>query len=135
MERYRPAAAIDLVRRLNPGRILTLYHPAYSFNADRILEEGFEDTTQGSWSEKDHPPGVFLIDGQPSGYYTTLVEVRIPEEAVLPYEWPDEASAARNFHVPADIVNRTRLRPPAAEPPTPAAATPNVASTETEEPA
>lgn len=128
------AAAIDPVRRLNPGRILTLYHPAYSFNADRILEEGFSDTTSDAWSEKGHPPGVFLTDGQPSGYYTTLIEVRIPEEAVLPFEWPDEASAARNFYVPAEIVNRTRLRPPADEPTVSADETPNVASTETEEP-
>ena len=43
----RRAVAIDPVRRLSPGRILTLYHPAYSFNADRILEEGFSDTTRG----------------------------------------------------------------------------------------
>lgn len=50
------AAAMDPVGRINPGRILTLYHPAYSFNADRIVEEGFSDTTSGS-SEKDHPPG------------------------------------------------------------------------------
>jgi hypothetical protein len=112
----RRAAAIDPVRRLKPGRILTLYHPAYSFNADRILEEGFSDTTSDVWSEKGHPPGVFLTDGRPSGYYTTLIEVRIPEEVLLPFEWPDEASAARNFYVPAEIVNRSRLRQSADEP-------------------
>jgi hypothetical protein len=112
----RRAVAIDPVRRLSPGRILTLYHPAYSFNADKILEEGFSDTEAGSWSEKDHPPGVFLTDGQPSGYYTTLIEVRIAEDVVLPYEWPDEASAARNFYVPAEIVNASRLRESEREP-------------------
>jgi hypothetical protein len=112
----RRAAAVDPVRRLNPGRILTLYHPANSFDADRILDEGFSDTTADSWSEKDHPVGVFLTDGQPSGYYTTLIEVRISEGAVLPYEWPGEVSAARHFYVPADVVNRTRLRQPDEEP-------------------
>jgi hypothetical protein len=32
------------------------------------------------------------------------------------HDAPDEASAARNFYVPADIVNRTRLRSPSADP-------------------
>ena len=130
----RRAVAIDPVRRLSPSRVLTLYHPAYSFNADQILEEGFSDTTAGPWSEKDHPPGVFLTDGQASGYYTTLIEVRIPESAVLPYEWPDEASAARNFYVPADIVNRTRLRPSPDPSTTSGDASPFTESSEAEEP-
>ena len=91
---------MDPVRRLNPSRILTLYHPAYRFNADRIVEEGFFDTTSGSCSEKDHPPDVLLTDGQPSAYYTSLIEVRIPEESVLPYEWPGEASAAATSRCP-----------------------------------
>jgi hypothetical protein len=111
----RRAAAIDPLRRLKRDRLLTLYHPAYSFAADRIVEEGFSDDTSDVSTHKDHPPGVFLTDGQPSGYYTTLIEVRIREEVVLPYEWPDEASAARHFYVPADIVNRTRLRSPDPE--------------------
>jgi hypothetical protein len=102
---------------------------------DRILEEGFSDDTPDAWSLKEHPPGVFLTDDRPSGYCTTLIEVRIPEEAVLPYEWPDEASAARNFYVSAEIVNRTRLRQPAEESATSADATSNLTSTQTEEPA
>jgi hypothetical protein len=36
---------------------------------------------------------VFLTGGQPDG----LIEVRLPEEAILMYEWPDAGSAAR-FH-------------------------------------
>jgi hypothetical protein len=111
----RRAAAIDPLRRLKCDRILTLYHPAYSFAAQRIVEEGFSDDASDPSFHKDHPPGVFLTDGQPSGYYTTLMEVRIPEEAVLPYEWPDEGSAARNFYVPAEVVNRTRLRSPSGD--------------------
>ena len=130
----RRAAAIDPVGRLAPNRVLTLYHPTYGFNADRILAEGLSDRDSDSWSDKDHPPGVFLTDGQPSGYLMTLIEVRVPEEVVLPYEWPEEASAARNFYVPADIVNRTRLRTPPEESTTSSDASPSAESSEAEEP-
>lgn len=78
-------------------------------------------------------PGVFLTDGQPSGYYTTLIEVRIPEEAVLPFEWPEEASAARNFYVPAAIVNRAHLGPPPDGSTSSADAPPDTESSENEE--
>jgi hypothetical protein len=104
------AAAIDPVRRLGPDRILTLYHPAYSFTAEAILKEGFADPDSNSWSEKDHPPGVFLTDGEPDGYYSTLIEVQIPESAVLAYEWPNEDDTTRNFYVPAEVVNSRRIR-------------------------
>jgi hypothetical protein len=88
--------------RTNPNAV----SPEYSFNADRILQDGFTDESAGPTHDKDHPPGVFLTDGQPNGYLTTLIEVRLPEEAVLIYEWPDAGSAARNFYVPAEMVNR-----------------------------
>jgi hypothetical protein len=51
---------------------------------DRTLEEGFSDTTSDAWLEKGDPPGVFLTSGQPSGYYSTMIEVRISEGAILP---------------------------------------------------
>lgn len=99
------AASMDPVGRLNTGRILRLYHATY--NADDILEHGFQDAQSVSWAQ-DEPSGVRLT-GRRSGY-GTLVEVHLPENVVLPYEWVEPGSAERTFHVPADLVNRHAIK-------------------------
>ena len=107
----RRARLIDPLGRIDPSRILTLYHPTYS--ADRILKEGFTDPDGTSGSNSDHPPGVLLSSVQSStGYYSTLVEVRLLERVVLPYEWPEEGSGIRTFYVPAATINEHLIRTP-----------------------
>ncbi len=99
------AATTDPEARINTGRIVRLYHATY--NADDILEHGFQDPESVSWA-RDEPPGVRLTDHR-SGY-GTLVEVHLPEDVVLPYEWVEPGRAERTFHVPARVVNAHIVR-------------------------
>jgi hypothetical protein len=86
---------------------LKLYYHAYDHS--RVPDEGFsEPTSSGYWTEKIKS-GIELTDRPPrrTGYEAALT-VELPEDLVLPHEWPHESDWFwRVFRVPATLLNRT----------------------------
>jgi hypothetical protein len=95
---------------------LTLYHCASTYAAGSILANGFEDIAPTHGESKNPPASVTFTDVPMRGIYggTTCIEIEVPEEDVLPYEFPRDRLGYRKFSLPADIVNGYPRRPTTA---------------------
>jgi hypothetical protein len=107
------AWATDHVKRSDPiaswrcrsAELVSLYY--YGYDHDRIPETGFSEPE--TYGDQKVTPGIELTERPPrrSGYSTGL-KVDLPEDLVLPYEWPQESDwYFRVFRVPASLLNRT----------------------------
>jgi len=106
-------------------------------DADQILRSGFRDSPRylvdraatGAWlsyrpldveegADAREYSGVWLSDVPLAVSDETPGDdlvVEIPEEAVTPFEWAAEAQTCRGFFVPAEVLNRYRVRLPTDE--------------------
>jgi len=91
----------------NPQPLITLYHPAYRYELQDILEKGFRDRLPEHGEDQELPPSVLLGDVPLTrGYDSICLTVAIPESVVLPYESTTGDRPYRRFNVPAAIVKR-----------------------------
>jgi len=84
------------------------YHRTTRERARSILKKGFKDgsgkfLTDRTWK------GVWVsnrpLDSNEGAEGDVLLEIRIPESAVIPFEWVEEGKPYREFLVPARILN------------------------------
>jgi hypothetical protein len=93
---------------------MRLYHVTDRASADRILEQGFQDS-EVIHDDRELQIGVWLADRCLAGeddvgprlgpVPDTAVSIDLPDDAVEPYERPDDDKPYREFCVPARIVN------------------------------
>jgi hypothetical protein len=88
---------------------VTLYHSTTRENAASILREGFRDRTGKYMTTTDHT-GVWLsdtpLDENEGASSEALLSVELEEGILQLYEWVETGKGYREFHVPAEIVNR-----------------------------
>jgi len=91
-----------------------LYHVTTEEAARSILRDGFTDGRGTYMTTREHT-GVWLsdrpLDINEGAYGDAILEVEIPPEAVLDYEWVEEGKPYREFLVPARVVNAYSVRP------------------------
>jgi len=78
-------------------------------NAQSILKSSFRDGT-GKYLTDKIRKGVWIsnrpLDSNEGAEGDTLLEIRIPESEVTPFEWPEEEKPYREFLVPARVLNK-----------------------------
>jgi hypothetical protein len=99
----------DPLRRIRErnSKILTLYYHGYDHS--RVASEGFKEPELTGYGNEKQKPGIELTDRPPRRTsYESGLKLELPEELVLPYEWPQESDWYwRVFRVPAAVLNRT----------------------------
>jgi hypothetical protein len=89
-----------------------LYHSTPAGNVPSIRQDGFRDA-RGNYLTTSIHQGVWLasrpMDWQDAGFderdVMSVLEVEIPENLVVPFEWTEEGKPYREFLVPAELVN------------------------------
>jgi hypothetical protein len=100
---------------------MRLYHVTDRDTAEKILDQGFEDS-EVLHDNEELQIGVWLSDrclldeedvGPRLGPVADVaLQIELPEEAVEPYERLEEGKPYREFCVPADIVNEREIEGP-----------------------
>src|SRR5437660_9450920 len=84
------------------------YHRTTQEKARSILENGFLDG-EGKFLTDRIWRGVWVsnrpLDSNEGAEGDVLLEIRIPESEVTPFEWVEEGKPYREFLVPARILN------------------------------
>ena len=89
--------------------MLTVYHCTNEAAARQILADGFRDTTARYLTDREWS-GVWLSDrplnNSEGASGEILLQVKIAEEVLKPYEWIEEGKPYREWLVPARILNQ-----------------------------
>ncbi len=84
------------------------YHRTTQENAWSILKNGFRDCV-GKFLTDRIWKGVWVsnrpLDSNEGAEGDALLEIRIPESEVTPFEWAEEEKPYREFLVPARVLN------------------------------
>jgi len=84
------------------------YHRTSQENAQSILKNGFRDGT-GRYLTDRIWKGVWVsnrpLDPNEGAEGAALLEIRIPESEMTPFEWAEEKKPYREFLVPAHVLN------------------------------
>jgi len=85
---------------------MILYHRTY--HAEQILTDGFKDGTSDYLTDLTFT-GVWLsdipLDNSEGAKGDTLLQLEIPEETMITYEWIEDDKPYREFLIPADVLN------------------------------
>ena len=86
--------------------MLELYY--YGYDIEQVRREGFQEAVSESWDNDKPKSGVKLTDRPPeTSLYERALKMRLPEDTVLPYEWPHDSNWYwRVFRIPAVILNQ-----------------------------
>jgi hypothetical protein len=86
---------------------MRLYHTTY--DADRILAEGFKDV-RGTYLANRVHEGVWFadrpLDENEGADGDVLLVLSVPAKKVRPYEWVEEGKPYREFLIPAALANQ-----------------------------
>jgi hypothetical protein len=68
------------------------YRPSdYGYDHQGVRDEGFTEPDLIRWGADKEKPGIKLTERPPRlTAYETALKVELPEDLVLPYEWPQE---------------------------------------------
>jgi hypothetical protein len=84
---------------------ITLYY--FGYDRDHVAERGFREPELTGYGNEKMKPGIELTERPPRlTAYERAFEIALPEDVVLPYEWPQESDHYwRVFRVPATLLN------------------------------
>jgi len=88
------------------------YHRTSRENARSILRNGFRDG-KGRYLTAKIWKGVWVsnrpLDSNERAEGDALLEIRVPESEVTPFEWAEEEKPYREFLVPARVLNEKAI--------------------------
>ena len=87
---------------------MKLFHRTVPANAEKILAEGFRDSSGGFLTAQEWS-GVWLsdrpLDSNEGAKGDVLLSIEIPEQTIADYEWEEEGKPYREFLAPAALIN------------------------------
>jgi hypothetical protein len=84
---------------------ITLYY--FGYDRDHVAQQGFREPELTGYGNEKTKPGIELTERPPRlTAYERAFKIALPEDVVLPYEWPQESDDYwRVFRVPATLLN------------------------------